>query len=163
VEEAWGDAGLSLWNRFLDRIRSPHAARVAGEAGRIGGFDELSGSKYTLLVTFKRSGEPVPTPVWAGLDDDGRLYVRSERDVAKVKRVRNDPHVRVARCNVRGKPRGPLIEGRARVVAPEEEEQAERVLAAHFGLGRRLYEGSVGAAAPAVYIEVSPAGQEEPA
>jgi uncharacterized protein len=165
VEAARGDAGLSaIWNRFLDRIRSPHAARAAGEAGRTGGFDDLRGSKYTLLVTFKRSGEPVPTPVWAGLDEHGRLYVRSERDVAKVKRVRNDPHVRVAACNSRGKPRGQSIEGRARVVGPEEEEHAESALQSNYGLGRRLYEGTMGAASgPMVYIEVSPAGQEEPA
>jgi PPOX class probable F420-dependent enzyme len=164
VEEAWGDAGLSAWNRFLDRIRSPEAARVAGDAGQTGGFDILRDSKYTLLVTFKRSGEPVPTPVWAGLDERGRLYVRSERDVAKVRRVRNNPHVRVAACNSRGKPRGPVIEGQARVLSAEEEEHAEQALRSHYGLGRRVYEGTMGAAAgPMVYIEVSPAGQEAPA
>jgi len=155
---------MSAWNRFLDRIRSPEAARAAGQAGRTGPFDELKGSKYTLLVTFKRSGEPVPTPVWAGLDEQGRLYVRTERDVAKVKRVRNDPRVRVAACDARGKPRGQLIEGRARVVAPGEEEHAEGALKSHYGLGRRVYEGTMGAASgPMVYIEVSPAGQEETA
>ena len=155
---------MKAWNRFLDRIRSPAAARAAGEPGRSGGFDELRGSKYTLLVTHKRSGDPVPTPVWAGLDDDGRLYIRSERDVAKVKRVRNDPHVKVAACNSRGKPRGVLIEGRARLLPPEEEQRAEAALKTHYGLGRRVYEGTMGAAAgPMVYIEVSPAGQEVPA
>jgi uncharacterized protein len=154
----------SLWNRFLDRIRSPHAARVAGEEGQSGGFDGLRGSKYALLVTFKRSGEPLPTPVWFGLDDDGRMYVRTERDAAKVKRVRNDAHVRVAPCDARGKPRGPLVEGRALVVAPGQEEHAERAIQSNYGLGRRVYEGTMGAASgPMVYIEVSPAGQEEPA
>jgi PPOX class probable F420-dependent enzyme len=155
---------MSAWNRFLDRIRSPAAARAAGQPGRTGSFDELKGSKYTLLVSFKRSGEPVPTPVWAGLDENGRLYVRTERDVAKVKRVRNNSHVRVAACNSRGKPSGALIEGSARIVSPDEEEHAEAVLKAHYGLGRRVYEGTMGAAAgPMVYIEVSPAGQEAPA
>ena len=145
-------------------MRSPKAAEAARQPGQSGDFQAFRGAKYTLLVTFKRSGEPVPTPIWAGLGENGCLYVRTERDVAKVKRVRNDPHVRVAPCNVRGKPKGPLIEGRARVVAPEEEEHAERVIAQHFGLGRRVYEGSMGAVAgPMVYIEVSPAGQEEPA
>ena len=155
---------MSLWNRFLDRIRSPAAARVAGEKGRSGSFDELRAAKYTLLVTHKRSGEPVPTPVWAGLGDDGNLYVRTERDVAKVKRIRNDPHVKVARCGSRGQPRGELIEGRARVVGPDEEARAERAIAEHFGLGRRIYESTMGAASgPMVYIEVSPAGREVPA
>ena len=154
----------SAWNRFLGRIRSPEAVRIAGEPGRTGPFDELRGAKYTLLVTHKRSGDPVPTPVWAGLGENGRLYVRTERDVAKVKRVRNDAHVKVALCNSLGKPRGELIEGRARIVSPEEEENAERALAQHFGLGRRVYESTMGAAAgPMVSIEVSPVGQEETA
>ena len=153
-----------VWNRFLDRIRSPAAARVAGEKGETGSFDSLRGAKYTLLVTHKRSGEPVPTPVWAGLGDNGRLYVRTESDVAKVKRIRNDPHVKVAPCGSRGQPRGELIEGRARIVAPEAEEYAERALAEHFGAGRRIYESTMGAASgPMVYIEVSPVGQEVPA
>ena len=77
------------------------------------GFEHLRGHKYCLLVTYKRSGEPVPTPVWFGLGD-GELYVRSEADVAKVKRIRNDSRVRVAPCTVRGKPLGPPAEGRAR-------------------------------------------------
>ena len=154
----------SAWNRFLDRIRSPAAARIAGEKGKTGSFDELRGAKNTLLVTHKRSGEPVPTPVWAGLGEDGKLYVRTERDAAKVKRIGNDPHVKVAPCGSRGQPHGQLIEGRARIVSPDEEEHAEHVIAAHFGLGRRIYESTMGAAAgPMVYIEVSPAGQEVPA
>ena len=92
---------MSAWNRFLDRIRSPAAARVAGEKATSGSFDELRSAKYTLLVTHKRSGEPVPTPVWAGLGEDGKLYIRTESDVAKVKRIRNDPHVKVASCGSR--------------------------------------------------------------
>jgi PPOX class probable F420-dependent enzyme len=157
VEEARGDAGLSAINRFFDRIRSPAAARAASQPGQSGDFRDFAGSKYTLLVTFKRNGEPLPTPVWAGLGDDGHLYVRTEADAAKVKRVRNDPRVRVARCDIRGKPKGPLIEGRARIVAPEEEDHAEQALKAHFGLGRRIYEGTAGSAVGAmVYIEVMP-------
>jgi PPOX class probable F420-dependent enzyme len=152
---------MKLWNRFLDRIRSPKAAQIAGGKGKAGSFEALRGAKYTLLVTHKRSGEPVPTPVWAGLGEDGNLYIRTEADVAKVKRVRNDPHVKVAPCGSRGQPRGDLIEGRARVVSPDEEERAEQALKAHFGLGRQIYESTMGSVSePFVYIEVSPVGQE---
>jgi uncharacterized protein len=149
-------------NRFYDRIRSPKAAEAAGSPGQTGDFGSLRGAKYTLLVTFKRSGDPVPTPVWAGLAQNGRLYVRTEPDSAKVRRLRNDPHVRVAACDVRGKPRGPVVEGRARVVDSDAEEYAERALEEHFGLGRRIYEGTVGrAAGPMIYVEISPMGTED--
>ena len=119
------------------------------------GFDHLQGQKYCLLVTYKRSGEAVPTPVWFGLSDE-KLYVRSEADVGKIKRIRNDPQVRVAPCTARGKPLGPPTEGRARVLdQPGDEEKAEVALQANYGLGRKVYEG-VGGASETVYLEITP-------
>ena len=121
------------------------------------GFEHLRGHKYCLLVTYRRSGEPVPTPVWFGLGD-GKLYVRSEAAVAKVRRIRNDPRVRVAPCTVRGKPLGRPADGRARVLDDaRDEEEAEAALRANYGLGRRVYEGA-GAAlgAETVYLEITP-------
>jgi uncharacterized protein len=108
-------------------------------------------------VTYKRSGDPVPTPVWFGLED-GKLYVRSEAAVAKVRRIRNDPRVRVAPCTVRGKPVGRPADGRARVLDDaRDEEHAEAALRVNYGLGRKVYE-RVGAAlgAETVYLEIIP-------
>jgi uncharacterized protein len=56
-----------------------------------------------VLVTYRRSGQSVPTPVSFGLKE-GKVSVRSEAAAAKVRRIRNDPSVRIARCTVRGKP-----------------------------------------------------------
>lgn len=125
------------------------------------GFEHLRGHKYCLLVTYRRSGESVPTPVWFGLGGDGKLYVQSEINVAKVKRIRNDPHVRVAPCTVRGKPLGPPAEGRARVLdRPSDEEEAEAALRTNCGLGRNIYVGAGGAFwAGTVYLEIDPAEQ----
>jgi uncharacterized protein len=161
MEEARGDAGLSerrlaLQNRFYDAIRHRTAGRIAERKAVAGGFERLRGHKYCLLVTFKRTGEAVPTPVWFGLDDAGRLYVRTGRDVAKVRRIRNDPRVLVAPCTLRGKPLGDPVEGTARVVEPDEEGHAEDSLARNYGLGRRLYEGMGDAVADAAYLEVAP-------
>ena len=118
----------------------------------------MRGHKYCLLVTYKRSGEAVPTPVWFGLGD-GKLYVRSEADVAKVKRIRNNPEVRVAPCTMRGKPLGPPAEGRARVLDQSGDRQrAEAALQANYGLGRKIYERAGGAfGIETVYLEITPA------
>ncbi len=86
-----------------------------------------------------RSGEPVATPMWFGLHN-GRAYVRSLADAGKVKRLRRDPHVRVAPCTVRGKPTGPVAEGRGRILSDGESALAERALDAHYGWRRRIYE-----------------------
>ena len=145
-------------NRFYDWIRHPSARSLASEESTASGFERLGGHKYCLLVTYKRSGEAVPTPVWFGLGD-GKLYVRSEADVAKVKRIRNNPKVRVAPCTLRGKPLGPPAEGRARVLdQPGDGEHAEAALQANYGLGRKLYEGAGGAfGIETTYLEITPA------
>jgi PPOX class probable F420-dependent enzyme len=149
---------LELQNRFYDRLRSRAAYRATDQPAASGTFDPLKGHKYCLLVTFKKDGSGVPTPVWFGIDGEGRLYVRTGKDGAKVRRIGNDPRVRVAPCTVRGKPLGAAIEGTARVVPADEEEHAEAALSSNYGLGRRLYEG-VGDAVggiEAIYLEVTP-------
>ena len=142
------------WNGLLGRIRHPAAHEVT-EATTTG-FGHLEGHKHCLLVTFRRSGEPVPTPVWFGMDA-GKVYARSEERVGKVKRIRADPRVLVAPCDNRGKPLGPAAEGTARILPAEQEEGAERAIQSNFGLGRRLYEGVAMNVGPeGVYLEVTP-------
>lgn len=153
-----------LTDRLYLRMRHPAAwgSATAQPLAPERGFELLRGRKYCLLTTFRRSGEPVPTPVWFGLAG-GRLYFRTEAPVGKVRRIRADPRVRVAPCDARGKPLGPPAEGRARVLDPEQEQQAERAIAANYGLGRRVYE-RVGerAGVKLLYVEVVPAGDAGP-
>ena len=148
----------TLPNRFYDWIRAPAARSLAGEERTVSGFDHLRGHKYCLLVTYKRGGEPVATPLWFGLAD-GELYVRSDASAAKVKRIRNDPRSRLAPCTSRGKPLGPPAEGRARVLDQDSESRlAEAALSANYGLGRRIYEGAGEAlGTKSVYLQVTPA------
>jgi PPOX class probable F420-dependent enzyme len=126
------------------------------------GFDSLQGHKYCLLTTFRKSGEPVPTPVWFGLAD-GKAYFRTEAAVGKVKRIRNNPRVRVAPCTLRGRPLGPPAEGMARVLGPEGADRAERAISANYGLFRRIYEavGQRLSSIDQVYVEVEPLRPEQ--
>jgi PPOX class probable F420-dependent enzyme len=146
-------------SRFYDSVRHPAARSLADDEATASGFDHLRGRKYCLLVTYRRTGEAVPTPVWFGLGE-GKLYVRTEADAAKVRRIRNDPRARVAPCTARGKPLGPPAEGRARVLDEQGEiAAAEAALEANYGLGRKLYECAGGVVEiDAVYLEVAPVG-----
>lgn len=94
---------------------------------------------YISLVTFRRSGAGVPTPVWFAVRD-GRIVVFSEARAGKVKRLRNDPRVRFAPCDVRGRVRGEhWHDGRARIVADRAGEQAAyAALRAKYGWQMRL-------------------------
>ena len=142
-----------LSSRFYDAIRSGKAKEAeAGESG----FGHLAGHKYALLVTYKRSGEAVPTPVWFGVDEAGLFYCRTGKLAAKAKRIRNNPSVKVAPCTVRGVPKGAFAPGTARVVDAAGEEHAERAIQSNYGTFRKIYEGSAGSM-DAYYLEVTPA------
>ena len=144
-----------LGNRFYDSIRRGDAAKAADGEPEARGFGHLEGHRYCLVVTYKRSGEAVPTPVWFGVDDDGRLYFRSFANVAKLRRIENDPHVLVAPCTMRGKPLGPSAPGTARILGAHDD-HAEATIQSNYGLFRRAYESTAGAP-EGRYVEVTPA------
>jgi PPOX class probable F420-dependent enzyme len=129
--------GKALDKYLWDRMRDRRASEVT--SGAPGTFDALKGRKYALVVTFKRSGEAVPTATWFGLSDEGNVYAHTFADAWKVKRISRDPRALVAPSDPRGKPLGPAIEGRARLLPKLEWERAESAIAANYGLGRKLY------------------------
>lgn len=90
-------------------------------------FPTLEGDKNINLTTFRKSGEAVPTPVWYVVLED-KLYVRTEADSVKVKRIRNDGRVLLAPATVRGKRIGPESEARARILGLSEENLAEKAM-----------------------------------
>lgn len=149
----------SYW--FYDRTRHKTAFEAAAQSGTAPDFSLLHGHKYALLVTFRRDGTAVPTPVWFGLLDNRRFVVRTEERTAKVRRIRRDPHARVFPSDPRGKPLGPGVEGTARILSGAEEcEQAEAALGRHYGRGRRIYERLLADETGMVYVEVAPAMPE---
>ncbi len=81
-----------------------------------------------LLTTHRRDGRPVGTPVSIAVDGD-RAFVRTWDATGKFKRVRNNPEVEVAPCTVLGRPTGPAIRARARVLKGDESARAARLLA----------------------------------
>ncbi|CAM5671100.1 PPOX class F420-dependent oxidoreductase [Streptomyces tanashiensis] len=63
---------------------------------------ELRQARYISLTTHRKDGTPVATPVWFATEGD-ELYVWTRIDSWKVKRLRRDPRVVVAACDVRGR------------------------------------------------------------
>jgi uncharacterized protein len=131
---------LAIPSARLAGRTAPAGAREIGGVQRGGSVAEIARCKRTLLLTFRRDGRCVPTPVWAAVAE-GLLYVRTERSAGKVKRLANDPRLLIAPCTVRGRPLGAPLEARGRLLAGSEEERvAERVLAGRYGVGRALFE-----------------------
>ena len=87
----------------------------------------IVGQKYVSIETFKKNGQGVKTPVWFVLHDNA-FYVYTEADSWKVKRIRNNPRVRVAVCNIRGDVRGQWHDGTASIVDGDERLAADKLL-----------------------------------
>lgn len=96
----------------------------------------LQGHRYLNLTTFRRSGEPVVTPVWFA-EQDGKLYITTQAQSGKVRRIRHTPRVLVGPADVRGRPLGPPVEATARVLPPDAYAQADAVLDRKYGLLKR--------------------------
>ena len=82
--------------------------------------------KYVSLVTYKRDGTPVATPMWFMPDGDRLLMITDARS-GKVKRIRRDPDVTLATCKSSGRITGPPIAAQAEILPPEALEHAEQL------------------------------------
>jgi uncharacterized protein len=98
-----------------------------------GGLSQLAGEKYISIETYRKSGQPVRTPVWFA-ESGGILYVRTSDDTGKYKRIRNDSSVQVAPCNMRGNVKGEWVKAEARIVSDDEKERAYKMLEKKYGL-----------------------------
>jgi len=60
--------------------------------------------------------------------DAARLYAYTVGNSGKVKRIRNNAHVRIAPCDVAGKLLGEWVEARAEIITGAEAEYGDRLL-----------------------------------
>ncbi|WP_433560981.1 PPOX class F420-dependent oxidoreductase [Nocardia sp. CA-151230] len=96
-------------------------------------FGPVGTANYVNLVTYKKDGTPVGTPVWAALDN-GRLYLWTVTDSWKVKRVRRNPEVTVQACDLRGKTRGEIVKGSATVLDAAGTERVRDLIKRRYGI-----------------------------
>lgn len=155
------DALRRLEASLYARARHQGAACVCDQAPISWEPALLQGHKYGLLVSFRRNGASVATPVWFGIEAE-QLYVRSETQNGKVKRIRREPRVLVAPCTFRGRPLGRPMAATARILEAHEEERAERALQGNYGLGRRIYGLSRGRLHAASYLELTAPDSDNP-
>src|SRR5271157_5739973 len=103
---------------------------------------QFAKAKYFSLETFRKTGVGVRTPVWFAEDPaPGALttfYVYTLPDSGKVKRIRNNPRVRIAPCNMRGDLRGAWVDAHARFCVGDEVGKGQSLLKQKYGLAKRI-------------------------
>lgn len=76
-------------------------------------LSDLSKFKYITIETFRKNGAGVRTPIWF-IIYQGLIYFRTDVNSGKVKRIRNNPHVRIAGCDIRGNLKGNWFDGKVK-------------------------------------------------
>jgi uncharacterized protein len=74
----------------------------------------LETGKYINLLTYKKNGEPVLTPVWF-IFKDNKIFIRTSNKSGKFKRIKNNKNVKFALCNIRGQIKGEWHNGFAKL------------------------------------------------
>jgi uncharacterized protein len=120
-------------------------ARIESGRSDAMGFAAFAGHKYLNLETFKKSSEGVKTPVWFAAEpsarlesSEGKLYVYTIGVSGKVKRIRNNPRVKVAPCNMRGDVRGEWVEAQAEIVSGAEAKHGMQLLNKKYAPWKQL-------------------------
>ena len=96
-------------------------------------------TKYVALVTFRKCGEPVNTPVWFA--EVGESFgVITDNNVGKVKRIRNNSRVTITPCDMRGThlDGASTLPATARVVSGEEASRVRKAIRRKYPLAYRL-------------------------
>jgi PPOX class probable F420-dependent enzyme len=101
---------------------------------------DLARSQFMNLVTYRKNGVAVTTPVWFAIQD-GKIVGTSQPKTGKVKRIRNNPKVLFAPSSMSGKPLGETRPGTARLLALDEYPIADRALQRKYGLQYLLLTG----------------------
>lgn len=96
---------------------------------------EIHGQRYISLATFRKTGVPIYTPIWFAEKDD-KIYFMTNSKLGKVKRIRNNPQVKIAPCTVRGKIIGPEFSATARILPAENATRIRRAINAKYWLAR---------------------------
>lgn len=125
----------------------------------------LAAGKYLLVTTFRKDGTPKPTPVWVVVDGE-RLAVWTATDTYKVKRIRNNPKVRVAPCDPRGNPTGDEVAATAEVLDQPASDRIRRLIKRRYGMlgwlvvtGSRLRRGTEGSVGVAITVGAPEPGE----
>lgn len=75
-------------------------------------LEQFKNQQFLNIETFRRSGVGVKTPVWFAQEGNA-LYIWTQTDSGKAKRIRINPDVKIAPAQADGKPIGKWVPSKA--------------------------------------------------
>ena len=114
-------------------------ASTLGEKKLMLTLNDLRDAKYVNLETFRKNGQGVKTPIWQTMEGD-TMYMWTPANSWKVKRIRNNPKVRVCESTANGTPKSDWIEAQAQISDdPEIQQKMARRMTAKYGLSYHFF------------------------
>jgi PPOX class probable F420-dependent enzyme len=103
-------------------------------------LSHLDSYQFIQLTTFRKNGKGVPTQVWFAADTaSGKLFVTTNKDTGKIKRIHQNGRVTIAPCDRFGKPLGVAVQAHARELPPAAFGPARAALQRKYGLTFRIF------------------------
>jgi PPOX class probable F420-dependent enzyme len=100
-------------------------------------ISQFLNQKYINLETYRRNGQAVRTTVWFVMDA-GTIYIRTDMNSGKVKRIKNNPNIRITPSGARGQLKGKWIEGKIKMAGSLELEHANQLLEQKYGIQGKI-------------------------
>lgn len=113
---------------------------MSGPHDSAGGTPAITGFRYVLFTSFRRTGEAVATPVWIAPLNSGQACFTIAADSGKAKRLGHTSRVTVQGCDVRGRllPGTEPITGSATLVHGPDCQPVNQAVKAKYGLQFQL-------------------------
>jgi PPOX class probable F420-dependent enzyme len=102
-------------------------------------FSTLATHEFINLITYRKSGVAVSTPVWFVQSQD-TLYVMTGHNAGKVKRIRHTPQIHIEPCDRTGNTLGERMPAQARITEPSEHAHINQLLNRKYGLMKRMFD-----------------------
>ena len=98
---------------------------------------QFDGYKYINLETYKKNGKPISTPVWFVIENN-LVFIVTRSSTGKVKRLKNNPNVRIMPCGFRGEPKGRWVGGNANFINSSEYARIVNLRNKKYGITAKL-------------------------
>lgn len=103
-------------------------------------LNQFKDQDFLSLETFRKNGIGVKSPVWFA-EEDNILYMWTVGESAKIKRIRNNPQVKIAPCKRFGEVTGEWVEAHASIDdSTAAVQHVEKLLRKRIGLGFILFQ-----------------------
>lgn len=103
-------------------------------------FQDLSDATFVSIESYRKNGTGIKSPVWM-THEDGKLYCWTGADSWKVKRIRNNPEVKLAESDAQGTLKSEQVPALGKVLdAPQDVKTQVGRMAKKFGIQFRMFQ-----------------------